>query len=337
MPEPENLDATLRRIRGLLDKASHPGTPEAEADVSRAHAEKLMIKFAIEEAALDASRPAAARMVPEKIKIEICRGDNPIAKQLGSLISYIASHCRCRVIFTNYCGQWAPAGQMSADAVGYPSDLRYLELLFTTLMLDMTSHVEPEVDPAKSFDANVHLLHESGVKWVRIATLMNRAYEEYQANSTEIDGEEVAPKWRKAVRESKKQPGVLVPWPDGHRLINAYRRHCELIGEEPRAIVSPVSYQRNFAEGYVNRVATRLWKMREAAPTIAGTALALRSDVVDAAYEEFFPNSKSIKHKQQAAWDENAQRRGREAGDKADLSGGRNKTSDGSRKALPSS
>lgn len=317
----------LGKIRALLDKAGHPTTPEAEADACRERAEKLMVQYAIEEAELDASRPAAARMVPEQLNFEVCDSNNPISEQLCSLLGVLASHCRCKIVFYNYGGK-SKYWNVSAVAVGYASDLRYLEMLYTSIYLHMAGQVEPTPDPARSFDENVYTLHGAGVKWRRIAELMNRTYDVYRAaNANNPAALGLMADWRKAVKVSKTQPEVLVPWPDGHRLINANRRHCALIGEEHQAISSPVTWQRNFAEGYVGRIITRLYEMRRANPR-AGTALALRHEDVKAKYNELFPPDtlKSSKRRD-LRYNHEAQVRGRDAGDRADLSGGKNQAS----------
>jgi hypothetical protein len=317
-----NFDSILARVRKLIERADHAGTSETEADACRAKAERLMLQHAIDEEQLDALRPAASRTVPEKTGIEVCDAANPIRQNLCDLVQYIASHCRCQVVFYNLYGKY---GRTSAVLVGYPSDLRYVELLFTSVLLHLSGQVEPTPDPLKSFDENVYILHEAGVKWQRIADVMNRAYDNHRyENINDEAAQDRMAVWRKSVRPSKDQPGVLVPWPDGARLKNAYRRHCAKIGEEPRAIVSPATYQRNFAEGYVGRIATRLYNMRKANADI-GTALVRRTEDVTAAFNEFFPPELlgEAKKRKETRYDYEAQNAGRRAGDLADLTGGR--------------
>jgi hypothetical protein len=327
-----DLETVLSRVRKLIERADHAGTPEAEADACRTKADRMMLDYAITEAQLDATRPAAQRTVPEVSHFTVCEASHPLSRFYANLVSYLASHCRCRVVFYNLTDSTKSAyGRTRVTAVGFPSDLRYLELLFTLVMLHMSGEMEPTPDPAKSFDENVYDLHEAGVKWRRIADLMNAASVRRERPGMRVERTPGTEHWWKAVRPSKDQPDYLVPWPDGHRLINAYRRHCALIGEEPRAIVSPVTYQRNFAEGYVSRINSRLYAMRKANDGVAGTSLALRTEDVDAKYADMFPDLKTIKHKEHR-YDHTAQMAGREAGDRADLSGG-NKV-DGKRREL---
>jgi hypothetical protein len=138
------------------------------------------------------------------------------------------------------------------------------------------------------------------------------------------DPEEINPlaaHWRKSVRVGKGHSElVLVPWPDGARLKTAYRRHCALIGETPRAIVSPINFQRNFAGSYVQRIAIRLWEMRQK-NTGVGTALVRRQEDVTEAFAEMFPDLKQNKLEFKERFDAEAQRAGRESANKADLGG----------------
>lgn len=315
------IDKVLSKVRALIDKADHAATPKAEADACRARAEEMMLKYAIAEAELDKTRPAAQRMVPETYRFTLCSGDNPVKQQLVDLVTTVANHCRCQVVIHFYK---AKSAACEITAVGYNSDLRYMELLVTSLMLHVSGEVEPAVDPAKSFDENVYILHDAGVKWERIARLMNRTYEQYK---DDFPGGAQSPEswmvrdWRKSVRPSKTQPEVLVPWPDGHRLINAYKRHCAKIGDEPRAITSPKTYQRSFVQAYVREVSIRLFDMRQANEGI-GTALALRFEDVTDKVKELFPKMGKLNWKP-INTDYRASAAGREAGSRANLNVGR--------------
>lgn len=47
-----NIEDIKERIRACLDLANHPGTPEAEAELALAMAQRLMTKYALDEAAI---------------------------------------------------------------------------------------------------------------------------------------------------------------------------------------------------------------------------------------------------------------------------------------------
>ena len=319
-PSPDKLQKILDTVRKLIAKSESTDSL-AEADALRQRADKMMLDYAISEAELDASRPAAQRVKPETLRFMMCAATHPMAKYLSQLAANLAEHCRCRIVFYNLLGKY---GDASILAIGFPGDLRYLELLYTTLHLHMSGEIEPKPDTAKSFDENVYDLHEAGVKWQRIAEIMNKAYRPHIHRHTSDGGDIPNPDavhWRKSVRAGKGSSDlVLVPWPDGARLKTAYRRHCALIGDTPRAIVSPINFQRNFASAYVARISTRLWEMRQKNDGI-GTALVLRQEDVNKMYTEMFPDLKATKNKVKERFDWEAQDAGRKAANKADLGG----------------
>lgn len=302
-----DFNKILNTVRNLIAKAE--GTDnETEADAYRAKADKMMMDYAIEQAELDATKPAEFRIKPERLTFKICPSGHKLEQYFIDLVATIAAHVRCEVVYFNAYRKY---GDTSAFCIGYSSDLQYLELLFTTLFLHMSGEVEPHPDHSKSFDENVHMLHEAGVKWARIANLMNHSFRTKPWNQG----------WRDAVKMGKdNDQDTLVPWPDGHRLINAYRRWCKEIGEEPRAIVSPIAWQRNFCDSYVGRISTRLWEMRQANPGTGG-GLVLRQESVKEMMDEIFPPKDLKKHKQKRLdrYEGEARNSGRRAANTADL------------------
>jgi len=53
-----------RRVRSLLERANHPGTPQAEAETALALAYRLMVKYGLDESQLHSSVPADVRDEP---------------------------------------------------------------------------------------------------------------------------------------------------------------------------------------------------------------------------------------------------------------------------------
>lgn len=320
----ETTDRMLAKVQALIAKAEATDNT-AEAETYFAKAEQLMTQYQISEAMLEATRPAAQRMKPGRKYVAVCEKSH-LDDQFVDLVQRLAVHYGCRVLF--YGLGYDYARDISVDVHGFESALRSFELSYTALHLDLARQLTPKPDPSRSFDENVYVLHEAGVKWRDIADAMNRTYNEISSGSIsdeDTPARRQAKAWRAAVRESKKEPGVLVPWPDGHRLINAYKRWCAEIGDAPRAIQSPVTYQRNFAEGYVNRVAYRLREMRrkEERAAGAGSALVLRQDAVDEAFEETHPDRDTYNGRRAVRYLEEARTAGDEAGQRADLGGTR--------------
>lgn len=132
-------DAVLARIRKLLAMAEHPGTPPAEAEAAAEAAERLIIKHAIDEALLSAR--SSHRSKPEVRTIAI---DSPYASAKVVLLSAVARAHGVRVITHN--GEAA-----KATMVGFDSDLRLVDLLFTSLLLQAATGLRRQPSSGRAF------------------------------------------------------------------------------------------------------------------------------------------------------------------------------------------
>lgn len=309
-------DKMLEKVRKLIAKAE--GTDnieEREAFFERANA--LMLKHSIDQAVLDATRPADQRIKPEALEfIDIATGGTPIKDALVDLAAAIADYFGCKIVYFGL-GRGGPSASVYATVVGYPSDLRSFQTLFTALSLDLASQINPKPDASQDFDQNVWRLRNAGVKWGDLAVQMNRVY------AALSDEERTAQSWKVIPIRSDAQ----YPIPAA-----AYRRYCKKIGEAPRRTRTPVGYQREFAKAYVSRVHIRLVDQKFKAEDSAdvGTALVLRSDNIDAMFAEKFPKVKvaAASARTKSTYNADARRAGREAGERADI--GLNRTGSGS-------
>lgn len=283
-------DAILRRVQALLNRAEHPETPEHEADLARAKADEMMQKYAIEQAQLDAARPAEKRAKPEALKVNVCPAGSSIRDQLVDMCTALAEHCRAKVVYH----PWGSA--FTATLIGYPADLRYFEMLFAIVHLHMSNRIEPKPDSALSLDENVYNMHEAGITYRRMVHLL----------------------FPDVPRSDEKEVRKY-----GGRCKAAYRRWCKKIGEEPHAIPNPVRYQRSFAIGYVHKLQSRLWEMSRKEYT-GSTALVLRTESIDDLYNKMFPDVGTMKRNDDGKLDYAGFYAGDRAGGEVDLNG--NKT-----------
>jgi len=154
----------LDTVRKLLDRANHPSTPEAEAESSKARAYELMARYQIDEAMLEDQQISATDVDTRWIFVGA-----PYAKEKRVLLSVIANQYGCRMI--GYPKQWryGKGYEVVRDKQGNPvkdrfgetkkrrkviflygkgvdcklygfaGDLERVEMLFTTLLLHMTS------------------------------------------------------------------------------------------------------------------------------------------------------------------------------------------------------
>ncbi len=126
-------DAVLRRVRALLDRAEGT-TFEAERDACLAKAQELMVRHAIDEALVDRAR-GAADPVARTVEYATTRGYVSLRRDL---LARLAEANRCRAAFhPNREG-----GVQRAVLVGYPVDLDWVEMLYTSLLLQLMAAAE---------------------------------------------------------------------------------------------------------------------------------------------------------------------------------------------------
>lgn len=117
----------LTRVRALLAKAE--STPyEAEAEALTAKAQELVARHAIDHALLTAghSTADAEAAIGRRVIIE-----DPYASPKSTLLASIADANRCRAVYSPDLG--------FSTVFGFPGDLRAVELLYTSLLVQSTT------------------------------------------------------------------------------------------------------------------------------------------------------------------------------------------------------
>lgn len=137
---PHDVDArVLERVRALLAKAE--ATPfEAEAETFTAGAQALMARHALDRAMLDAGQgdDPRDRARPEGVRVLVAP---PYEDGKTTLLARIAAVNRCRAVWFTDLGH--------VSVVGHRADLRTVELLFTSLLVQVTEAMRrhgPQVD-----------------------------------------------------------------------------------------------------------------------------------------------------------------------------------------------
>lgn len=114
----------LGRVRGLLAKAESSGY-EAEADSLTAKAQELMVRYSIDHALLSAIGPTPDE--PGGLRIGV---DNPYEAEKAMLLDRVAQANRCQAIRSPQLG--------FVTVLGFPADLRAVEVLYTSLLVQAT-------------------------------------------------------------------------------------------------------------------------------------------------------------------------------------------------------
>lgn len=124
-------DRRLATIRSLLAKAEATEFPE-EAESFFNKASELIARYAIDEAMLWATG-SSARETPTELRLVV---HPPYLGPKAVLVSRVASAHGCRAI--RFGNGSARGGEVIA-VVGFPSDLRWVETLVTSLMVQLTA------------------------------------------------------------------------------------------------------------------------------------------------------------------------------------------------------
>jgi len=296
------LSKTLQRIRGLIAKAENLESLGGEdnlneATACREGADKLMELYGIEE--WEKLKDTDTGFKPEKVRFDIGTGDNPFLPELATLVNVVAKFCKCQSVWMAGSGWGSSSRQEYCYVYGYPSDLRYFELLVTTLHLHMVGAIFPSPDLSKSLGENAYELHNAGLNWFDIA----QAYGWAQCHS--FPGE---PKFM----YFNKSTGERASWGKSiGRIKAAYTAEIRKRGEV--ALRIPPSGSHNFrvnaAQGYLKQLNIRLRKIAGERGTGSEVVLRDKLQNVTAAVEEDHPDMRKT-HARKATYNEAAYGRG---------------------------
>jgi hypothetical protein len=115
----------LEKVRALLAKAESTTFPE-EAEALSAKAQELMARHAIDAAMVGAGSPAGD--APTGMRLPV---DDPYASAKSILLSEVASANQCRAVWSKGLG--------FSTVLGFESDLMFVEILYTSLLVQATS------------------------------------------------------------------------------------------------------------------------------------------------------------------------------------------------------
>jgi hypothetical protein len=275
-----NLDDLLRKVQALIAQADHPNTGPAEADSFRAKAEALMLKYRIDETMLSSTERKAQALNVQWRTIFVCDATSEFRQSYSAMIRSLIAHMECRADYiatvNRNGGDLEYMSQRRSDSgyeyviniVGYESDLRFIEAMFTAASLAFSSRLEPKYDPKLSEQVNAYLMRSAGMEGRRIAMAIYGR-----------DDKALRPKVRKMFEaESLKR------------------------GEDPKVLLGRGSnmalFRESFALGFTNEFSDRLWRMRSQSGLVGHElVLASRKEAIDEAFYERFPDRRPKPYK----------------------------------------
>jgi hypothetical protein len=326
-------DDMLRKIQALLDKADSTDFGP-ERDAFRAKADDMMLKYSVEQYQLEEVRRARGEAVSLKpITKDIVVPWHKFAQHTYDLLLSMSTVPGVRTLYRGWENGWR------VTLIGFEVDVRYVEMLWTALRVQMLDMMEPSVDPDKSFDENVFLLRQAGMNWMMVRDRMNKHVNvEWHPFGYSWNDEEIRTPRDEKERQNKHILSQSGPWPyccdsksgTNTRLLTAYRRQCEMHGVDPAVIRSTEGYRNAWAESFRSRIRQRLMEKRGAA-TETGLVLARKSEEVYATWKDLYneehkddvpekTSKRRVAKYVEPAWDPQGAARGRAAADRADLS-----------------
>lgn len=279
----EELARILRRVRKLITFAEAPisatdeeqiASTKREQDNARAQADALMLKFAIDQATLDASRPAEERGKPSTIEVETAASfsEENTAGYVDWLCTVLARHCRCLV--KSYVRYDRETHTWINKVYGFEGDLRYFEVLFTTARLHMLEAVRPRYQANLTLEENAYRLHNAGYNWLEICGMQGwqkakgiLTYDGMRRLEDRHPDMLDSPNAVWYIKNYGKDDEEVAPATKiGSNVKRAYHRAVEAKGEKPTVISAngAVTYRRSAMNGYVTRLQRRVWRLETA-------------------------------------------------------------------------
>jgi hypothetical protein len=308
-------DDIMRKVRALIAKADDPAVTPAEAQSFRDGADRLMTKYAIEEVELLRAGRKTTAIVMRSVDVSwYSSDDNDVLSNLHWLFTLVYRHCRCVTATSSW--NWR---SKTVQAFGFPGDLDWADLLFTSLMLELQRKVEPRPTADVDYFQALKMCREAGLSWPETYIRMEASGITYPDEVYTYHGDR---------RRDK--------------MIRDYRAWCKRTGT-PQNYNSHVTYRRSFSSGFVSGVYGALQNLadeqdNQQMDSGESYAVVLR-DVYDRVREEMyqaFPNerpkilteeelaelkSKPVKYRKprERAMDHEARHAGWKAGREANL------------------
>lgn len=250
------VDDILRKIQALLDKADSTTFIE-EAKTFRAKAEILMHKYRIEEAMLAKADPVGVD--PVWRDINVTQANQEWTNHYYTLFVYCMKHLDVRHSLN------IRDGNFTASCVGFESDLRFAEVLWTNVKMAFGSRLDPDYDPDAPDQLNAYRMRKAGWEGKRIALALYGS-----------DAKNLRPKVRKL-----------------------FAQEATARGEDPSVLlgrnVNVKTYRMSYADGFLSEFSMRLHVLRtERGEESTGLVLAGRKEAVDEAFYERYPNMRPM-------------------------------------------
>jgi hypothetical protein len=254
--EAQRLDDMMRKVEGLLAKADDTAVTPEEADSYRAMAERIMIKYKIEQEDLikrgDLKVDGLNVMF---VQTKAYPWTSEYTTVYNSLLSYAIHHAGVKGYFEGY-----EDGEYLIWLIGYEADIRFAKALFMNARLVFADRMEPKYDPNLSDDENVYRMRSAGMERGRIGQYMGWGDKAHQ------------------------------------KVTRVYKRACAAKGEDAvltGKTTNVKDFRKAYADGFVSEFWARLSRARNAVDdeiTDGGLVLHGREDRIKEAMYNRWPH-----------------------------------------------
>lgn len=248
------------KIRGLLAKADSLDAMgnEGEAQAFRNKAEEWRSRYS--ESLNNALAEDPTSVEPELLVVELATPSSELTHYRSIIADLIARHCDVRLYTTR--PNWT---SYRFQAVGFGTDLRYFEYLWTAADLMFSTRIDPHWDDTISPEENIFRMRRAGHTRKTIA---DRAWGEgagaIAANRVKVQG--------------------------------IYRKMAAAAGEATTAAglgFQAKDYRRAYAQAFVDRLTRRLREARDASNTSFGVVVVHgRDKAVEDAFYTLVPEAR---------------------------------------------
>ena len=297
----------MRRVMALLERASHPNTPRAEAEQCQAMADRLMVQHAIDR--MDLKPEERGKIIEAEWDFSVSLMGNNSNEYRGNMISLMRSiiiHCNCRLHpNTKYATKEDGTKDHSTyvfKLMGFPEDINYAELIWFRVYKEFVSNVNPQWDGApEALGMNIYNFQRAGFKWPEIWRFAWRHQEVMRGNRGKALG---APSPAGDILWTYLSPAgrkVEIPDPAVEKtctvLGSVVRAYCKAQGMEyTRHTQRHEAYKASFATSFMGTMENRLRVRRKEAMEAEGmdtnraaVALVDTKEQVDAEFYKLYP------------------------------------------------
>ena len=264
-------EKVMQKIEKLLLLAGHESTPPEEAQSAQEKADAMMFEYKVERAQLNLERndrEVISQIIEREFEELSLIDPSSLRSSRRDFSEYVVSGTVSgirRNIFRHAgCEIWG------RKVVGYEEDIVYAEILWLSILSDITRVMYPKWNVSLGFDENVYRLKSSGYSWSQVREMG-------------------------LATGAKDKNGPLTAQNAGSKLRTGYKRHAAKIGEVVvQQTGTPHLWRESFAQSFSVRISQRVAALKNGQEEYRGKnlpALVREEDLLKSHFYGLFPEA----------------------------------------------